>query len=63
MKILKIIVSAIIGFLIALGCVSFGWNVLLIKVFENVPVLDFYELCLFTLALSFLSAPTRYLKF
>lgn len=63
MKILKIIASLIVGFLIALGCVSFGWNVLLVRIFENLPVLDFYELCLLTLALAFLSAPTRYLKF
>lgn len=62
MNVLKIIASLIIGFLIALGCVSFGWNVLLVRVFENLPVLDFYELCLLTLALSFLTVPTRYYK-
>lgn len=61
MKLLKLLIILTIYYLVAIGCVALGWNVILPKVFE-VPHLSFSQICWLTLALSLLGFPVTYDK-
>ena len=56
MKLLEILFKLSFYYFVSVGFVALGWNVILIKIM-NVPVYNFGELCLLTLALNFISTP------
>lgn len=59
-KILVFILKSVIDFFVSLGCVTFGWNVLLTRVFESVTTLSFGKLCLFSVAIPLILYPVTY---
>lgn len=56
MKILEALFKLIFYYFVSVGFVALGWNVILTKIM-NVPVYNFGELCLLTLALQFIATP------
>lgn len=54
---IEVIFVAVLNFFMSLGFVALGWNLLLTKVFVSVPVLDFKELCMLTIAINFIATP------
>lgn len=56
MKILEVLFKLVFYYFVSVGFVALGWNVILIKIM-NIPVYNFGELCLLTLALNFIATP------
>ncbi len=56
-KLIKVILTTLVHFLISVGFVALGWNWLLPKIFVFVPVFSFKQLCFLTLAIAFISTP------
>lgn len=58
-KILFLILEIITIFILEVGCVAFGWNICLTRLFD-LPKFNFLGCCIFTIALNFISVPVSF---
>ena len=56
-RILMLILKTILKYAVSAGMVALGWNVFLVRAFDNISKLNAEQILLFTLALPFVFYP------